>query len=101
MSPIANNSARTATVTNGALPVRVVFIASLLLSFIAVMNSRVPNRDGMLYINVACDILGHGISRATQDFDWPPFSILIADLGYVTRLDLESVARIPDAQPFA
>jgi hypothetical protein len=82
-----------------ATPVQVVFIASLLLSFIAVMDNPVLNRDGMLYIETARDILKHGISGSTNNFDWSmlPLPLLIAGLSYVTQLHLESVTHILDA----
>jgi hypothetical protein len=97
VSPVANKSAQTAILSEIATPVQAAFIASLLLSFIAVMNNPVLNRDGMLYIETARDILKHGISGTAKNFDWPLLPLLIAGLGYVTQLNLESAAHILDA----
>ncbi len=94
---MANHSVRTASLSRIATPVQAAFIASLLLSIIAVMNNPVLNRDGMLYIETARNILKHGISGATQNFDWPLLPLLIAGLGYATQLNLESAAHILDA----
>jgi hypothetical protein len=94
---MVSKSAWKAILSRIATSAQAVFIASLLLSFIAVMNNPVLNRDGMLYIETAHNILKHGISGATQNFDWPLLPLLIAGLGYVTQLNLESVAHILNA----
>ncbi len=94
---MANYSVLTASLSRIATPVQAAFIASLLLSIIAVMNNPVLNRDGMLYIETARNILKHGISGATQNFDWPLLPLLIAGLGYATQLNLESAAHILNA----
>jgi hypothetical protein len=99
MYPITNNSALTTSLSRIATPVQAAFIASLVLSFIAVISNPVLNRDGMLYIETARDILKFGISGSTHNFDWSmmPLPLLIAGLGYVTQSHLESVIHILDA----
>lgn len=41
-------------------PVRAAFLASLILSLVAVLNHPVLNRDGMLYVEIADTLAGHG-----------------------------------------
>ncbi len=76
----------------GALgPARVAFIASLILSAIAISGGIGPNRDGMLYIDTARLFLDGGWAAARANFDWPFLPIVIAVLSRTTGLGLETV----------
>lgn len=72
-------------------PVRTAFIGSLLLSIAAVMESSLLNRDGMLYVESARAILDHGRAGLQQGIDWPFQALLMAALGAVTGLNMETV----------
>lgn len=72
-------------------PVQAGFLASLLLSLVAVLSNPVPNRDGMMYVSAARIFFEEGFS-ARIDFDWSFYPLLIAGIGRMTGLDLEWVA---------
>jgi hypothetical protein len=74
-----------------AAPVAAGFLASLLLSLIAVLSNPILNRDGMLYVVAARNLIEMGVG-STADFDWSFYPLLIAGVGRVTGLDLEFVA---------
>lgn len=70
-------------------PVRLAFLGSLLLSFVAVVSRPVLNRDGMLYIDTARIMLDQGMAALRNGFDWQFLPVLIAGIGAATGLPLE------------
>ncbi len=52
------------------------FVGSLVLSFLAFFSDPVINRDGMLYVDMARNIAGHG--GTGERFNWPFFSFFLA-----------------------
>lgn len=75
---------------------RIVFIGSLVLSFIAVQQN-VINRDGILYVETARLFLDQGWSAAQQKFNWPLLPVLMALLAKVTGLEPETAGQIINA----
>lgn len=73
-------------------PGSVAVFASLLLSMIALLDDPVVNRDGMLYISIAREVLVHGPGVALASFNWPFLPWLLAGLSFVTTLDPAVVA---------
>ncbi|MCG7372707.1 hypothetical protein MHL40_08475 [Pseudomonas luteola] len=71
-----------------------VFIASLLLSCIAVAYNPIIGRDASMYMDVAGASLVESLPSLLGRFDWPWFSILLGKLYYLTGLPLESLAHI-------
>ncbi len=72
-------------------PASTTFIVSLVLSVIAVAANPVPNRDGMLYVQEARNFIADGLA-ANAAFDWSFYPLLLAGVGYISRLDPEFVA---------
>lgn len=66
-------------------PVAVAFLASILLSAVAVGTGTL-NRDGMLYAETAKAFLDGGLPAAKAVFPWPFLSVLMASLSTVTHL---------------
>jgi hypothetical protein len=81
-------------------PVTISFIASLVLSFIAVQNHLI-NRDGILYLELAHLVQIDGLSALRGDnswlHQWPFFSVVIALSGKLTGLSLETMAQLLNA----
>jgi hypothetical protein len=69
-------------------PVTFTFVASLLLSIIAVTSGNL-NRDGMLYVEAARVFNDGGLAAATQVFSWPFLSVLMGLLAELTGLPHE------------
>lgn len=74
---------------------RLTFLASLLLSLIVVAGNHALNRDGMLYIDTAREILEH--QAGASEFDWLFFPFIIAVFGGISHLNLEMAAQTIDA----
>lgn len=70
-------------------PVRIVFLASLLLSLSAVQTGSI-NRDGMLYVVTARAYLEGGMMAAFQAYPWPFMSIFMAWVAQVSGLGIET-----------
>lgn len=66
-------------------PVAFTFVASLLLSTIAVINGNL-NRDGMLYAEAALAFVDGGLTAAIQVFSWPFLPVLMGLLVELTGL---------------
>lgn len=75
--------------------VRLTFLASILLSLIVVAGNHALNRDGMLYIDTAREILEHRVGAS--GFDWLFFPFIIAVFGGISHLNLEMAAQTIDA----
>lgn len=71
-------------------PVRFAFLASLLLSFVAIWGTVTVPRDATLYFDTAQVFLDQGLDSAFRLFDWPWFSVLLAVTHGVTGLSLEN-----------
>jgi hypothetical protein len=79
-------------------PVRLAFLASLLLSVIAVLSSPVLNRDGMFYVELADSIAGSGPLEVKGGHLALAFlPALIALVGFLTGLSHEVSAHLLDA----
>lgn len=81
-------------------PVRMAFVCSLLLSAVAVWSSPVLNRDGMGYVEWAQLISDQGLAGIRQRESWQFMGLLptlIALVGAVTRLGLDTSAHLIDA----
>lgn len=73
-------------------PVRLVFLASLLLSAVAIFGAGTVSRDATLYFDAAQAFLDHGLNGAFAIFDWPWFSILLAVSHWLTGIPIETCA---------
>lgn len=73
-------------------PVRAAFLGSLLLSLIAILGEGLVGRDGAFYLDIAHQVTLHGPQVAIKLFDWPWYSILLAQLHQLTHLPLETCA---------
>lgn len=73
-------------------PLRAVFIASILLSILAIWGEISPNNDGMLYVEAAQLFQQGGLDAARQVYDWLFFPVLIATLSSLTGLLPEAAA---------
>lgn len=71
-------------------PVRLAFVASLLLSAVAIFGTVTVARDATLYFDTAQIFLDQGLEGAFSLFDWPWFSILLAVTHSLTGLSLEN-----------
>ena len=71
-------------------PVRLAFVASLLLSAVAIFGTVTVARDATLYFDTAQIFLDQGLEGAFSLFDWPWFSILLAATHWLTGLSLEN-----------
>lgn len=70
-------------------PVQLAFWGSLLLSLIAVLGTATVGRDAALYIDIAQRVTEHGALVAWQSFDWPWFSVFLAETHLLLHLPLE------------
>lgn len=75
-------------------PLPVVFVLSLVLSYLAILGKITPNADGILYVDAARLLLSDGLTAARQLYDWLFLSALIAGLSSVTGLELQVVAHL-------
>ncbi len=87
---LARPWARLKALSSSASPAHVVFIASLLLSLIAISASPTLNRDGMLYVEAARAFLNEGFLAARAVFNWPFLPILMAVVSRATGLGPET-----------
>lgn len=69
-------------------PTTTTFVASCLLSLIAIMGGTL-NRDGMLYVEAARAFMNDGLSAAFSVFGWPFLAILMGALAKLTGLPPE------------
>lgn len=68
------------------------FLASVLLSLIAILGSDDLNRDGMLYVDAARALMSDGWDAARARFDWLFMPALIGGASLVTGLEPEVAA---------
>lgn len=73
-------------------PVCLAFLISVILSFLAISNSLTISKDGAFYIDIAQSISKNGLSVSFDRFDWPWYSILIAGIHNLTRIEHELIA---------
>lgn len=67
---------------------------SLLFSVLAFTNDQLINSDGVLYMNMAKAYIDGGLTATASMYDWPFFSILIAEFHQFTGLKLEFSGQI-------
>lgn len=96
MSP-AKRTDRVSTLTALLSPARTAFIASLVLSAIAIYGNSEPNRDGMLYIETARLFNESGLAAARANFDWVIFPIFIACTSKISGLGYETASYLLNA----
>ena len=65
---------------------------SVLLSIFLVVNDDLINSDGILYIQTASAFLSGGFDAASELYNWPFYSILIAGTHKIFHLSLEQSA---------
>ena len=82
-------------------PAGLTFIASLILSAIAIYVRDDPGRDGMLYIETASIFLESGLSAARASFDWVFYPVCIGVFSKLTGLGVELSAYAFSALLFA
>lgn len=75
-------------------PLRTVFVASILLSIVAIWGKISPNNDGMLYVEAAQLFQQGGLDAARQVYDWLFLSVLIASTSSLTGLHPETAAYV-------
>ncbi len=73
-------------------PVRLTFFISVILSLIAIFGTVTVGKDGAFYVDIARSISNNGLSVAFDRFDWPWYSILIAAIHGVTKINHEIIA---------
>lgn len=73
-------------------PPALVFVASLLLSLVAISGEVTVGKDAALYLAIAQQTLAHGPGVAFQAFDWPWFSLLLAGTHWLLAIPLELAA---------
>ncbi|WP_295485053.1 hypothetical protein [Accumulibacter sp.] len=73
-------------------PVTLAFVASLLLSLVAVGDEITVGRDATLYLHAAQQALALGPGAAFQVYAWPWFSLLLAATHWLLGLPLEVAA---------
>ncbi|HRP95665.1 MAG TPA: hypothetical protein PL143_05390 [Rhodocyclaceae bacterium] len=91
MTP-SGNTGLTITLAKRIGPVSAVFLASLLLSWVAIAQRIAPNDDGMLYVEAARLFREGGFDAARQVFDWLFLPVLIGGLSALTGLGAETAA---------
>ncbi|HDY86238.1 MAG TPA: hypothetical protein ENH74_11255 [Methylophaga sp.] len=69
-------------------------LTSLLLSVLAFQHDDLINSDGILYLNMASAYLQGGLSATAELYDWPFFSMLIAEMHQFTGFGLERSGQI-------
>lgn len=75
-------------------PVRLTFLLSVILSLIAIYGAVTIDKDGAFYIDIAQTVSKEGVSAAFDRFNWPWYSILIAIIHNLTKVDHELVAYV-------
>ncbi|TXG76932.1 MAG: hypothetical protein E6R11_07240 [Rhodocyclaceae bacterium] len=75
-------------------PAWTAFFGSLLLSLIAVWTGDGPNRDGMLYLDIARIYIEDGFAAPFRQFDWPFLAIAIGLLSKFGGIGLHAVAYV-------
>lgn len=73
-------------------PVYLTFLASTLLSLIAIFGAVTIGKDGAFYIDIAQSVSSDGWFSAFEKFNWPWYSILIAIIHDLIKVDHEVVA---------
>lgn len=92
VSMAGNNSF--ATALKNLSPLWLTFIASLLLSLIAIAGTDILARDAAFYMDIANQVNVQGPRVALTMFDWPWFAMLIAGTHTLTHLPLETCAHL-------
>ncbi|WP_328327297.1 hypothetical protein [Pseudomonas guariconensis] len=77
-----------------AHPVRLAFVASLLLSLVALLGSSALSRDAAYYLDIARQVNEDGLQAGWRVFDWPWFTFLLAGTHGITHLPLEWCANL-------
>ncbi len=78
-------------------PVQATFLASLLLSLIALVSNPIINRDGILYVETARVFLQDGFLASFKSFNWPFLPILMAVVSKLTGIGIETTGHILNA----
>ena len=73
-------------------PASLAFVASLLLSAVAISGTILVGRDAAFYLHIAEQVLEQGPGVARALFDWPWFSVLLAGTHWLLGLPLEQAA---------
>lgn len=97
IQPPAKHTNRVSTLTARISPAWAAFIASLVLSAIAIYGNSEPNRDGMLYIETARLFNENGLAAARANFDWIIFPIFIACTSKLSGLGYETASYLLNA----
>jgi hypothetical protein len=74
---------------NHHAPYIAVFLASLLLSLVAIATDAIINNDGVYYLDAAAVANEYGVLASFKAFNWPFFSWLIAGLQRLSGLSYE------------
>ncbi|MBK8400641.1 MAG: hypothetical protein IPL29_06130 [Propionivibrio sp.] len=77
------------------------FVASLVISWIAISTSGSLNKDGMLYVDTARVFLDEGFGAARMTFSWPFLPILMGLVSKLTGLGLETSGHLLNTLFFA
>lgn len=83
-----------AALAGGRWLLPLVFVASLLLSAIALFFDPVIARDASLYIDIAHIANQSGVAVARSQFDWPWFPILLGLLQRFSGVEAETLAHL-------
>lgn len=73
-------------------PPALAFLASLLLSLIAIGGEVTVGKDAAFYLDIAQQVLAKGPGVAFQIFSWPWFSLLLAGTHWLSGVSLELAA---------
>lgn len=73
-------------------PPALVFLASLLLSLVAISGEVTVGKDAAFYLDIAQQVLAKGPGMAFQAFSWPWFSLLLAATHWLFGVSLELAA---------
>jgi len=77
-------------------PLRMAFVGSLLLSWLALQGSLI-NRDGIFYVDAARALLEPAAGISGTSFDWQFLSLLMAGLSVLTGLAPETAGHLLNA----
>lgn len=94
MSDVLRVTGRLAEISGRLSPVWIAFVASALLSLLAIGTSDTLNRDGMLYVDAARMFLQDGFSATHQVFAWPFLPVLMATVSQITGCGLETAGHL-------
>jgi len=75
-------------------PVRLTFLASLVLSAIAVQFNPIIGKDTAFYFDAASTFNEHGLRAAVELFNWPWLSVLFGLTQSLTGLPWELIGRL-------